>query len=61
MSSLNNVAPNSEVGKVILILAAYYDALAKDAEKRLAGQQVMRSTPYDSMITADCGLEFGPI
>jgi hypothetical protein len=44
MSSLNNVAPNSEVGKAILILAAYYDA-AKDAEKRLAGQQVMRSTP----------------
>ncbi len=29
MSSLNNVAPNSEVGKAILILAAYYDALAR--------------------------------
>jgi hypothetical protein len=36
MSSLNDAAPSSEVGKAILIIAACYGALAEDADKRLA-------------------------
>jgi hypothetical protein len=58
--SSNEAVANSEVGTTTLIIAAYYDALAKDAEKRLAEQQVMRSAPFDLMMTVDCGLEFGP-
>jgi hypothetical protein len=61
MSSLNNAAANSDVGTAILIVAACYGALAEDADKRLAEQQVMRVMPLDLMMTVDCGLEFGPI
>jgi hypothetical protein len=61
VSSLNNAVPNSEVGKAILIIAACYGALAEDADMRPAEQQVTGGTPFDLMITADCGLEFGPI
>jgi hypothetical protein len=59
--ALNEAVANSEVGAAILIIAACYDALAKDAEKRLAEQKVMRETAVDLMMTVDCGLEFGPI
>jgi hypothetical protein len=57
--SLNNVT-NSDVGRTILIVAACFDALADDADKRLAEQQVMRGTPVDLILIVDCGLEFGP-
>lgn len=59
--SLNEAVANSEVGTAILIIAAYYNALAKDAEKRLTEQKVMRETAVDLIMTVDCGLEFGPI
>jgi hypothetical protein len=61
MSSLNNAVTNSEAGKAILVIAACYGALAENADKRLAEQEVMRGTPVDLMMTVDCGLEFGPI
>jgi hypothetical protein len=41
MSFLNDAAPSSEAGKAILIIAACYGALAEDADKRLAEQEVM--------------------
>jgi hypothetical protein len=56
--SSNEAVANSEVGTAII--AACFYALAKDAEKRLAEQEVMRVTPFDLTMTADCGLEFGP-
>jgi hypothetical protein len=59
--SSNEAVANSEVGTAILIIAARYGALAKDAEKRLAEQEVMRGTPVDLIMTVDCGLEFGPV
>jgi hypothetical protein len=60
MPSLNDAVANSEVGRAILIIAACYGALAEDADKRLAEQQVKRGTPFDLTMSADCGLEFGP-
>jgi hypothetical protein len=57
---LNNVT-NFDVGRTILINAARYGALAENADKRLAEQEVTRGTPVDLMMTVDCGLEFGPI
>jgi hypothetical protein len=60
MSSLNNAVTNSDAGKTILVIAACYDALAQDAERRSAEQQGMRWTSFDSIMTVDCGLEFGP-
>jgi hypothetical protein len=58
MSSSNNAVTSSEAGKAILVIAACYDAFI--AKAALAEQQVMRGRSFDLIITADCGLEFGP-
>jgi hypothetical protein len=60
MSSLNDAVTNSDAGKTILIIAACYDALAEDSERRFAEQQGTRGTPFDLIMTVDRGLEFGP-
>jgi hypothetical protein len=57
---MSNYAVTSDAGKTILVIAACYDALAQDAERRLAEQQSMRGTAFDLIMTVDSGLEFGP-
>jgi hypothetical protein len=42
MSSLNNAVTNPDAGNTILVIAASYETLAEDAERRLAEQQSMR-------------------
>jgi hypothetical protein len=59
MSSFNHAVTNSDAG-TILIIAACYDALAQDAERRLPEQQSIPGTQFDRIMTVDCGLEFGP-
>jgi hypothetical protein len=57
-SRLDNAVINSNAGKTVLGIAD--DALAKDAERRLAERRGMRWTHFDLLMTVDCGLEFGP-